>query len=228
MMTTPNFRCSSTPDGPVRAFLLGQLTIAAAPDGHSASRSASVPPDIDEVGITTRHNTFFSDGRQFQLRRLVFKRGAIELVSTDQQPLPPAAAWTRKKNSDDSLFRRRRSCLGYGRRLPGCRRSEFSAAAWPTTTGRWAFPDRCGPSSHTTADPNLVLQAVPSSAKTATSEVWEPWVSAERARRGELPIHDPAAAPAASTPAWRRADRVGAGKTHTVLRDRPGRCAGHR
>ncbi len=63
---------------------------------------------------------------------------------------------------------------GYGRRWPGCRLSASSAAAWPTTTGRWAFPGPCGPSSEIYYDrgPEYGVEGGPVANEDRYIEIW--------------------------------------------------------
>ncbi len=111
------------------------------------------------------------DGRQLLVRRLL-QAGAIELAWTLlTNPVDRAATASIPKGSGRQSIWMTTRLSSCGRRSPGCRRSAFSAAAWPTTTGRWAFPDRAARRrrSTTTAAPSTASRAAPSPTRTATS-----------------------------------------------------------
>ena len=95
-------------------------------------------PDIDEVGITTRHNTFFQMAGNFSFGDY-FKRRAIELawtlltnpISEGGYGFDPERLWATVYLDDDEA-------IGLWQEVAGLPPSASSAAAWPTTTGRWA------------------------------------------------------------------------------------------
>ncbi len=103
--------------------------------------------DIDEVGRTTRHNTFFQMAGNFSFGDY-FKEGAIEhawrLITSPTSEggygFDPDRIWVTVYLDDDEPS-------GSGSASRASRSSASSAAAWPTTTGRWASPGPCGPCS---------------------------------------------------------------------------------
>ena len=128
--------------------------------------------DIENVGITTRHNTFFQMAGNFSFGDY-FKRGAIELawslltksIDDGGYGFDPERLWVTVYLDDDEAI------ADLEGRSPDCRTSASSAAAWPTTTGRWAFPARAARArrSTTTAAPNTASRAARRPTRTATS-----------------------------------------------------------
>ena len=127
--------------------------------------------DIDEVGKTTRHNTFFQMAGNFSFGDY-FKAGAIEhawkLVTGSQDAggygFDPDRIWVTVYNDDDEADR----AVAADRRAAG--RSASSAAAARTTTGTWACPVPAAPArrSTTTAAPSTAARAARSPTRTGT------------------------------------------------------------
>ena len=152
-------------------YFLGQRTPPYA-TRRPASRSASARPTSTRSASppgTTRSSRWPGN---FSLRRLLqTPRHRAGVDAADQPGRPRAATALTPKGSGPpsiSMTTKPSSC---GRRSPGCRPSGSSAAAWPTTTGRWAFPARAGRRrrSTTTAAPSTASTAARSPTRTATS-----------------------------------------------------------
>jgi alanyl-tRNA synthetase len=126
-------------------FFLGQRTppYAAATSIQKCIRT----PDIDEVGITTRHNTFFQMAGNFSFGDY-FKRGAIELawtlltkgVAEGGYGLDPERIWTTVYFDDDEAIQLWRDVAG----LPAERIQRRGMADNYWSMG---IPGPCGPSS---------------------------------------------------------------------------------
>jgi alanyl-tRNA synthetase len=126
-------------------FFLGQRT---PPYARATSIQKCIrTPDIDEVGITTRHNTFFQMAGNFSFGDY-FKRGAIELawtlltndVADGGYGLDPERIWTTVYLDDDEAIRLWQEVAG----LPAERiqRRGMADNYWSMS-----IPGPCGPSS---------------------------------------------------------------------------------
>ena len=177
---------------PFKPYFLGEVT---PPFKRAASVQKCVrTPDIEEVGKTTRHGTFFQMCGNFSFGDY-FKETAIplawELLTTpvaeggyglDPEKLWITVTWT--------TTRRWRSGRG-----PASRPSASSGSAWRTTTGRWASPGPAGRArrSTTTAGPRSAKRAAPRSTASATwrSGTWSSCSSSAARAAGKDGLPDP-------------------------------------
>lgn len=126
-------------------FFLGQRT-PPYPTATSIQKCIRTP-DIDEVGITTRHNTFFQMAGNFSFGDY-FKRGAIELawalltnsLAAGGYGLDPERIWTTVYFDDDEAVRLWQEVAG----LPAERIQRRGMADNYWSMG---IPGPCGPSS---------------------------------------------------------------------------------
>ena len=191
--------------------------------------------DIDEVGKTARHSTFFQMAGNFSFGDY-FKEGAItlawELLTASQDDggygFDADRLWVTVYEDDDEAY-------DSGAGWSACPRSGSSAAGWPTTSGRWACPARAARArrSSSTAGPSTASRAARSPTRTATSRSGT-WCSCRTMRgagrrQGGLPDPRRAAEEEHRHRHGRRADGVPAAGRGERVRDRrglPGRWPG--
>ncbi len=131
-------------------------------------------PDIDEVGITTRHNTFFQMAGNFSFGDY-FKRGAIELawalltngVADGGYGLDPERIWTTVYFDDDEAVRLWQEVAG----LPAERIQRRGMADNYWSMG---IPGPCGPSSEIYYDrgPEFGVEGGPVVNEDRYLEIW--------------------------------------------------------
>ncbi|CAM4327888.1 Alanine--tRNA ligase [Mycobacterium basiliense] len=126
-------------------YFLGQRT---APHATATSIQKCIrTPDIDEVGITTRHNTFFQMAGNFSFGDY-FKRGAIELawalltnsIADGGYGLDPEKLWATVYLDDDEA-------AGLWREIAGLPAERIQRRGMADNYWSMGIPGPCGPSS---------------------------------------------------------------------------------
>ncbi|MBV9091888.1 MAG: alanine--tRNA ligase [Mycobacteriaceae bacterium] len=131
-------------------------------------------PDIDEVGITTRHNTFFQMAGNFSFGDY-FKRGAIELawslltkpVGEGGYGLDPERLWATVYIDDDEAVRLWQEVAGLP--LDRIQRRGMADNYWSM-----GIPGPCGPSSEIYYDrgPEFGPEGGPAASEDRYIEIW--------------------------------------------------------
>jgi len=131
-------------------------------------------PDIDEVGITTRHNTFFQMAGNFSFGAY-FKREAIELawalltnsVQDGGYGLDPARLWATVYHDDDEA-------AGLWREIAGLPPERIQRRGMADNYWSMGIPGPCGPSSEIYYDrgPGFGVDGGPVANEDRYLEVW--------------------------------------------------------
>lgn len=131
-------------------------------------------PDIDEVGITTRHNTFFQMAGNFSFGDY-FKRGAIELawslltnpVSAGGYGFDPERLWATVFYDDDEA-------LGLWQELAGVPPERIQRRGMADNYWSMGIPGPCGPCSEIYYDrgPEYGVEGGPEANEDRYIEIW--------------------------------------------------------
>jgi alanyl-tRNA synthetase len=131
-------------------------------------------PDIDEVGITTRHNTFFQMAGNFSFGDY-FKKGAIELawsLLTDPQDrggygFDPEKLWATVYLDDDEA-------IGYWQEVAGLPLERIQRRGMVDNYWSMGIPGPCGPSSEIYYDrgPDYGIDGGPVANEDRYIEIW--------------------------------------------------------
>jgi alanyl-tRNA synthetase len=153
-------------------FFLGQRTppYATATSIQKCIRT----PDIDEVGITTRHNTFFQMAGNFSFGNY-FKRGAIELawalltntITDGGYGLDPERLWATVYLDDDEA-------AGLWQEIAGLPVERIQRRGMADNYWSMGIPGPCGPSSEIYYDrgPEFGVEGGPASNEDRYIEIW--------------------------------------------------------
>jgi alanyl-tRNA synthetase len=210
---------------PFKPYFLGQETPLY--DRATSVQKCVRTGDIEEVGKTSRHGTFFQMNGNFSFGDY-FKEGPItlawELLTTSQAEggygLDADKLWPTVYEDDDEAF------AIWVQARPASPPSGSCGAGWPTTTGRWASPAPCGPCSEIYYDrgPEYGREGGPAVDEDRYLEVWNlvfmQNISAVRAK-DDFDISG-TCCPRTSTPAWAWSGWRPAAGRRQPLRDRRG------
>ena len=168
-------------------YFLGQQT-APWTSAPSSVQKCMRTRDIDEVGKTSRHGTFFQMNGNFSFGDY-FKDGAIPLRlgaahrrrSEGGYGLDPERLWATVYLDDDEAV------AAVGRADRHARRADRAPRAWPTTSGRWACPGRAGPRSEIFYDrgPAYGAEGGPAVDEDRYMEIWNLVFMQNDPRRGQ-------------------------------------------
>ena len=153
-------------------YFLGQRT---APYSKATSIQKCIrTPDIDEVGITTRHNTFFQMAGNFSFGDY-FKRGAIELawtlltnpVTEGGYGLDPERLWATVYLDDDEA-------AALWQEIAGLPPERIQRRGMADNYWSMGIPGPCGPSSEIYYDrgPGYGPEGGPSASEDRYIEIW--------------------------------------------------------
>lgn len=153
-------------------YFLGQRT---PPWNRAASVQKCIrTPDIDEVGITTRHNTFFQMAGNFSFGDY-FKKGAIEfawsLLTNPQDQggygFEPEKLWATVYLDDDEA-------IGYWQEVAGLPLERIQRRGMADNYWSMGIPGPCGPSSEIYYDrgPEYGIEGGPEANEDRYIEIW--------------------------------------------------------
>jgi len=153
-------------------YFLGQRT---PPWDRAASVQKCIrTPDIDEVGITTRHNTFFQMAGNFSFGDY-FKKGAIEFawtlltnpVEAGGYGFDPERLWATVYLDDDEA-------IGYWQEVAGLPLERIQRRGMADNYWSMGIPGPCGPSSEIYYDrgPEYGIEGGPEANEDRYIEIW--------------------------------------------------------